>query len=156
MYNTTLHLKNLIDTQNFASALGKSTLKGDIFLLNGDIGSGKTTFSQFFINSLCPNEKVSSPTFSIINEYDYSDFKIYHMDLYRIKNQDELFELGFEELIQNNVCLIEWAVNTHNYPIKNPIQLYFNQHNGILVLSITCASQEQYGRFNLDAIISNK
>ena len=78
-------------------------------LFSGPIGSGKTTLIKNVMHNLGYNEHVSSPTFSVINEYALDNIKIYHMDLYRIKNEDELYEIGFEEYLKNgNLCLIEW------------------------------------------------
>ena len=143
------NLINLEYTKQIACYLAKFTTSGDIFFLNGDIGSGKTTFCQFFINQLCPNEKITSPTFSLINEYFYEKIKIYHMDLYRIKHQEELFELGFDELINNNICLIEWAQNANNYPIANPINLNFSKKNNHHNLEIIF-NNNQNVRFKLN------
>ena len=78
-------------------------------LFSGPIGSGKTTLIKNVMHNLGFNEHVSSPTFSIINEYPLDYKMIYHMDLYRIKKKDELYEIGFEEYLRNgNLCLIEW------------------------------------------------
>ena len=78
-------------------------------LFSGPIGSGKTTLIKNVMHNLGFNEYVSSPTFSIINEYALDYKMIYHMDLYRIKKKDELYEIGFEEYLRNgNLCLIEW------------------------------------------------
>ena len=78
-------------------------------LFSGPIGSGKTTLIKNVMHNLGFNEHVSSPTFSIINEYALGYKMIYHMDLYRIKKKDELYEIGFEEYLRNgNLCLIEW------------------------------------------------
>lgn len=78
-------------------------------LFCGPIGSGKTTLIKNVMHNLGYNEHVSSPTFSVINEYALDNIVIYHMDLYRIKKEDELYEIGFEEYLKNgNLCLIEW------------------------------------------------
>ena len=78
-------------------------------LFSGPIGSGKTTLIKNVMHNLGYNEHVSSPTFSVINEYALDNIMIYHMDLYRIKKEEELHEIGFEEYLKNgNLCLIEW------------------------------------------------
>ena len=78
-------------------------------LFSGPVGSGKTTLIKNVMHNLGYNEHVSSPTFSVINEYVLDYKMIYHMDLYRIKKVDELYEIGFEEYLRNgNLCLIEW------------------------------------------------
>jgi tRNA threonylcarbamoyladenosine biosynthesis protein TsaE len=81
-----------------------------VFTLEGNLGAGKTTFVQQICKILGVENKVQSPTFSIINEYNYNDSKIYHMDLYRIKSTAELLEIGFEDyLFSGNYCFIEWS-----------------------------------------------
>ena len=87
-------------------------------LFSGPIGSGKTTLIKSLMHDLGYNEHVLSPTFSVINEYALDYKIIYHMDLYRIKKEDELYEIGFKEYLRSgNLCLIEWpevAVNMIN------------------------------------------
>ena len=81
------------------------------FLFVGDLGAGKTTFIQAFAKTLGVSVDVSSPTFSIINEYpiDNSDRKIFHIDLYRLKSEKEAIDLGIEEyLYSKHYCIIEW------------------------------------------------
>ena len=78
-------------------------------LFSGPVGSGKTTLIKNVIYDLGYKEHVASPTFSLINEYELDYKMIYHMDLYRIKKEDELYEIGFEEYLKKgNLCLIEW------------------------------------------------
>lgn len=81
-----------------------------IILLNGDLGSGKTTFSQFFLKQLGVESAVTSPTFNLVNEYrNLKGDLIFHFDLYRIKHLEELEEIGFAEYLDSgNICLIEW------------------------------------------------
>ena len=83
-----------------------------IILLEGNLGSGKTTFVKSFCNYLHVKDKVLSPTFNIINEYDIDgNNKIYHFDLYRLKSKEELIEIDFLDYIDSdNYCLIEWPL----------------------------------------------
>jgi len=75
----------------------------------GEIGAGKTTFIQVLCKLLGVEDTVSSPTFAIINEYASPTLPVYHIDLYRLKEEDELFSIGFVELLeQENYCMIEW------------------------------------------------
>ena len=87
-------------------------------LFSGPVGSGKTTLIKSLMHDLGCSEHVLSPTFSVINEYALDYKIIYHMDLYRIKKEDELYEIGFEEYLRSgNLCLIEWpeiAINIIN------------------------------------------
>lgn len=81
-----------------------------ILLLKGNLGAGKTTFTQSLLQSLGVTKTVSSPTFNIVNEYQTNSGQIiYHFDLYRIKHVVELEEMGFEDYLESgNICLIEW------------------------------------------------
>lgn len=80
-----------------------------IVLLRGEIGCGKTTLVKSVLKKMGVNECVTSPTFSIVNEYDFSENIIYHFDLYRIENIEELEVIGFEDYIYSqNICFIEW------------------------------------------------
>ena len=84
------------------------TPSAKIFIFNGEMGSGKTTIIKAIIKELGYKGTVSSPTFSLINEYLNGD-KIYHFDFYRIKNKNELLDIGIDEYISsNNKCFIEW------------------------------------------------
>ncbi|MDR1488583.1 MAG: tRNA (adenosine(37)-N6)-threonylcarbamoyltransferase complex ATPase subunit type 1 TsaE [Holosporales bacterium] len=90
------------------------------FLLYGDLGSGKTTFTQFFINRLLINKTdvVTSPTFNMVQIYETIKGGIWHADLYRVKNKTELEELGLIEAMHSNICIIEWPKIIEPY-IKN-------------------------------------
>lgn len=89
--------------------VGKNLRPGDILLLEGDLGAGKTTFAQGVAKSLGVNEFVNSPTFVIINEYFSGRLPLYHMDLYRVEDESQLYDLGIEEyFFGNGVCLVEW------------------------------------------------
>lgn len=80
-----------------------------IFLFEGEIGAGKTTFIKAFCKVLGVEDSVSSPTYSIVNEYEASGNTVYHFDFYRIKNIQEAYDLGYEEYFySDNICLIEW------------------------------------------------
>lgn len=83
--------------------------KGDVLCLEGDLGAGKTTFTQFLCKSMKVSEYVTSPTFNIMNTYD-GILPIYHFDVYRISEIDEMYEIGFEDFLYGEgVCIIEWA-----------------------------------------------
>lgn len=82
-----------------------------VILLNGDLGSGKTTFTQRLLKNLGYVEPVDSPTYTIVNEYQLNQhIKVFHFDLYRIKHKEELYEIGFEEYFagKDNYKIIEW------------------------------------------------
>jgi tRNA threonylcarbamoyladenosine biosynthesis protein TsaE len=95
---------NLAELQDLAKRLSISAKSGDVFLLHGDLGAGKTTFAQAFIQARYPGTVVTSPTFSICQ--DYGD--IVHYDLYRISEPIELNELDIQEHFHHKICLVEW------------------------------------------------
>ena len=80
-----------------------------IFLFYGDMGAGKTTFIKALCHELGVADEVTSPTFSIVNEYAGTDASVYHFDFYRLKDQNEALDMGYEEYFYSgNYCLIEW------------------------------------------------
>lgn len=84
-------------------------LQHNILLLKGNLGAGKTTFTQFLLKNLGSSDEVSSPTYAIVNEYHTPKGKIFHFDLYRMKNIDEVYDIGIEEYLDNSrLCIIEW------------------------------------------------
>ncbi len=98
------------DTFEIARQLGEKAVAGDVFCLIGDLGVGKTLFSQGFAAGLGIQESVNSPTFTIVQEYDEGRLPFYHFDVYRIEESEEMEEVGFADMIYGEgVCLIEWA-----------------------------------------------
>lgn len=98
------------DTLAIAGEMAISADKGDIIGLTGDLGAGKTLFAKGFAKALGIEEPVTSPTFTIVCEYLGGRIPLFHFDMYRIEDPDELFETGWEEyLFGEGVCLIEWA-----------------------------------------------
>lgn len=84
-------------------------LQHNILLLKGNLGAGKTTFTQFFLKSLGSGDEVSSPTYAIVNEYHTPKGNVFHFDLYRMKNISEVYDIGMEEYLDNAyLCIIEW------------------------------------------------
>ena len=97
------------ETYDFAYSLAQSAQKGDIYCLCGDLGVGKTVFTKGFARGLGISEHITSPTFTIVNEYD-GRCRFYHFDVYRISDPEEMYEIGFDEYIfGGGICLIEWA-----------------------------------------------
>ena len=114
--------KNIEDTQKIARDLAEK-LPSRVFALVGELGVGKTTFSQAFLSALGVKEKVTSPTFVIIKKYK----NIYHIDCYRLKNPEELLVLDFEKILNNpqNILLIEWADKVKSLLPKETIWISF-------------------------------
>ena len=97
------------DTREFAKMLAKEAKEGQIYLLSGDLGTGKTAFDQGFAQGLGIEDYVNSPTFTIMQIYDKGRLPLYHFDVYRIGDSSEMDELGYEEyFFGNGVSLVEW------------------------------------------------
>lgn len=98
------------DTFRLGETIGNECRRGDIVLLNGDLGVGKTVFTKGFGRGLGIEEPISSPTFTIIQIYDSGRVPLYHFDVYRIADPEEMDEIGYEDyFFGDGVCLIEWA-----------------------------------------------
>lgn len=97
------------ETIEIGKALGRLLNTGDIVCINGDLGTGKTVFTNGIAKSLGIKEHITSPTFTIVNEYS-GRVPFYHFDVYRISDSEEMFEIGFEEyLYGEGIVVIEWA-----------------------------------------------
>lgn len=102
------NIKNIEDWQEIVDKIIPE-LQHNILLLKGNLGAGKTTFTQFLLKNLGSEDEVNSPTYSIVNEYNTPKGKIYHFDLYRLKNIEEVYDIGIEEYLDNAfLCIIEW------------------------------------------------
>ena len=98
------------DTFQLGYKIGVNAKKGEIYCLSGDLGVGKTVFTQGFAKGLGIEEPVNSPTFTIIQQYEGNGLPFYHFDVYRIADIEEMEEIGYEEYFYGEgVCLIEWA-----------------------------------------------
>ena len=106
-------INNLEDTKKLAEEIADKINVGEVITLKGTLGAGKTFFTNCFINYLMKKNnlkevEVVSPTFNIVKEYPLNDYSIYHFDLYRLKNKNELYELDIENCFENGITLIEW------------------------------------------------
>ena len=82
---------------------------GDVVVLSGDLGSGKTKFVEGFLRYFGLEDEISSPTFTIVNEYRKNDVNIYHFDVYRLEDLDEFYAIGGTDYFDNGICLIDWG-----------------------------------------------
>ena len=102
-------LKNEQQTLRFGRQLGQDLIKGCIIYLQGELGSGKTTFVRSLLTGLGYNDKVKSPTYTIVKPYKLGQYDIYHFDLYRLADPEELEYLGIRDYFsENSVVLVEW------------------------------------------------
>ena len=122
-----------VDTIKLAKKFSQILKKGDVVFLYGEIGVGKTTFIKHVINNFQKNNdvkltEVTSPTFNLVNEYDSGDLIIHHYDLFRLKNIQEINNIGLLENIKKNLTLIEWPEKIEKM-IKKRINLFFEYDN---------------------------
>lgn len=104
-----IKLDSLEITEKFGEKLGSLLQAGDVICLNGELGAGKTTLTKNIAKGMGIEDYVTSPTFSIINEY-YGKLNLYHFDTYRLEDVEEVSYLGFDEYFYGDgVCVIEWA-----------------------------------------------
>ena len=108
-----MELSSLKDTKNLSKKISEIINMGDVIFLYGEIGVGKTTFVRFFINHLevengMKKSDILSPTFNIAYDYDIGEIKVYHYDLFRLKNYKDILELGMFETSKDHIKIIEW------------------------------------------------
>lgn len=121
-----VELRTLEDTKAIAVQLAKKIKPGDVICLDGNLGAGKTTFTQMLCEALGTDEYVTSPSFSIMNAYmgvlDGNPIPIYHFDVYRISDPDEMDEIGFDDyLFGNGISIVEWATKVKELIPKKAI-----------------------------------
>lgn len=97
------------DTLMLGKNLASLLKKGDLVVLSGELGAGKTKFIEGFLKFFNLEDEISSPTFNIVNEYKKDDISIYHFDVYRLEDVAEFYEIGGDEYFENGICLIEWG-----------------------------------------------
>lgn len=125
MYEFVSHSEE--DTINFASNFASKLNNHSIIVLSGDLGSGKTKFTEGILKYFGLEDEISSPTFTIVNEYDANNQKIYHFDLYRLSDVDEFYAIGGEEYLQNGICIFEWGEMIENILPSNYIKITFSR-----------------------------
>ena len=129
----TLKLNSLADTERLAEIFAREISGGAVILLSGDLGSGKTAFSQFLGKYLGVKRHMTSPTFNIIKSY-HADVKLHHMDCYRLEDSEE--DLGFEEYFNDtDIALVEWPQFIDEFLPENTISINIKHEseNGRLV-----------------------
>ena len=109
MYKKSINSTSPDYTIKIGQNLAKLLNKGDVVVLSGDLGAGKTKFVEGFLHYFGLQDEISSPTFNIINEYTSSNNNIYHFDVYRLEDSDEFYAIGGEEYFEKGICLIEWG-----------------------------------------------
>ena len=104
-----------LDTECLGEALARDIINGGLprfVALFGDLGVGKTAFVRGFTRAIAPTARVKSPTFALVNEYKGETFSVFHFDMYRIEDEDELYSIGFYDYAdRGGICLTEWSEN---------------------------------------------
>ena len=136
-----MKISSIRELEKIANKIKKKLSPGDVIFLYGEIGVGKTTFARSLINSF-ENEKrikkseVLSPTFNIVFEYKIKKFTIKHFDLYRLKNKNDIKNIGLFEDLEESIVLIEWPELIKDKP-NNRIDLFFKYHKDYSKRSLT-------------------
>lgn len=117
------------ETKKFAFNLASKLNVGDIIVLSGDLGSGKTKFTEGFLKYFNLENEISSPTFTIVNEYKNKDINIYHFDVYRLEDSEEFYAIGGEEYFNSGICIIEWGELIKDVLPNDYIHISFERDN---------------------------
>ena len=113
------------ETKEIACKLASKLDRGDIIVLSGDLGSGKTKFTEGFLSFWDLEDEISSPTFTIVNEYNKNDTNIFHLDVYRLEDLGEFYAIGGTEYFTNGICVIEWGELLEDILPDNYIKIKF-------------------------------
>ena len=115
------------DTKNLAIEIAKNLHIGDIVVLTGELGSGKTKFTEGFLSYFHLEKEISSPTFTIVNEYHQNEIAIYHFDVYRLEDIDEVYAIGGEDYFSQGISIIEWGEKIESILPKPYIKISFKK-----------------------------
>ena len=132
------------ETEALGMELAARLRPGDIVAYTGDLGAGKTAFTRGIARGLGLPEGVTSPTFTIVNEYEGGRLPLFHFDMYRLGDSEELFDIGWEDyLARGGVCAVEWSENVADALEDEPIRVDIRrgEHDGQRVISIRNAPE---------------
>lgn len=140
-------LKGLNETKEFGERLGSLLQGGDVLSLIGDLGAGKTTLTKSIGKGLEVEDYITSPTFTLINEYKGRVW-VYHFDVYRLEDEEDLLDLGYEDYFYSNgVTIIEWADKIENILPKNRIEIKIEKGQELDDRTITLSGEgERYNK----------
>ena len=116
------------ETKLIGRKFAKGLKNGDVIVLTGDLGSGKTKFTEGVLQFFGLENEISSPTFNIVNEYVKEDVNVYHFDVYRLEDEDEFYAIGGEEYFEKGICLIEWGEMIESALPNKYIQISFSRN----------------------------
>jgi len=121
-----IELKTEQDTADLAAYIAPLLKSGDVLCLYGELGTGKTFFTKQIGKMLFIEDEISSPSFVLLNEYKTGKFPLYHVDLYRLKDESELLDLGLLDMIESGITVIEWPELAENFLPYRTLSLYFH------------------------------
>lgn len=116
------------ETKLIGKKFAENLKKGDVVVLTGDLGSGKTKFTEGVLQFFGLENEISSPTFNIVNEYTKDNVNVYHFDVYRLEDEDEFYAIGGEEYFEKGICLIEWGEMIESALPNKYIQISFSRN----------------------------
>ena len=117
------------ETKLIGRKFAKDLKKGDVIVLTGDLGSGKTKFTEGVLQFFGLENEISSPTFNIVNEYVNRDVNVYHFDVYRLEDSEEFYAIGGEEYFNSGICIIEWGELIKDVLPNDYIHISFERDN---------------------------
>ena len=132
------------ETEALGRRLGEILDQSTVVAFTGDLGAGKTAFARGLAKGLDIPDRVTSPTFTIVNEYEGGRLPLFHFDMYRLSSADELFDIGWEDyLARGGVCAVEWSENVADALEDEPIRVDIRrgEHDGQRVISIRNAPE---------------
>lgn len=133
------------ETERLGAALGRVLKPGTVIAYSGDLGAGKTAFTRGIARGLGILEPVTSPTYTIVNEYDTGRLPLFHFDMYRLHSSEDLWDIGWEDYLERNgVCAVEWSENVAD-ALENPLFIHIEK------LGDTCRRITLKGE-NIDAL----
>ena len=111
------------ETEKIGAALGKILKPGTVIAYRGDLGAGKTAFTRGLAKGLGANDMVTSPTYTIVNEYLGGRMPLFHFDMYRLASSDDLWDIGWEDYLERGgVCAVEWSENVED-ALEDPVNI---------------------------------
>ena len=133
------------DTKKFAKNLASHLKPGDIIILSGDLGSGKTKFTEGILDYFGLASEIASPTFTIVNEHNSNNLNIFHFDVYRLENVDEFYAIGGDEYFSKGICIIEWGEIIEPILKTDYLKISFNRNNNTSDENIRRLTLEPHG-----------
>ena len=130
------------ETKQLARQIAEKIGASGIIVLNGELGAGKTKFTEGFLSYFGLENEISSPTFTIVNEYKNEKVNIYHFDVYRLEDCDEFYAIGGEEYFSKGICIIEWGEIIEEVLPKHYIKIDIKKDESDLEKRILCIDEK--------------